>query len=178
MDRNIILKGDKASLGMVQKSDLPRISSYMNDRSVRTFLRDPARLFFLEDEEEWYERIRKSQGDRVFAIIENDDFSGLVSLHELDIRNGNAYVAYSVEREKWGRGLATEAVYLVVKYAFEYLNLRKLHSSVMEPNTASSRVLVKNGFRELGRYQKNGYIPGYGYVDEIYYELMNNDFIY
>jgi RimJ/RimL family protein N-acetyltransferase len=178
LKRDIILSGKKASIGIVLKQDLETITSYMNDRSVRTFLRDPGRLFYIEEEEEWYQKVRKGEDLRAFAILEGEEFSGLVSLHDLDFRNGDAYIAYSVMREKWGRGLATEAVSLTVKYTFDYLNLRKLHSSVMEPNAASLKVLRNNGFTETGRFQKNGFIPGHGYVDEIYFELLNGRFHY
>ncbi|MEM0156246.1 MAG: GNAT family N-acetyltransferase [Thermoplasmataceae archaeon] len=178
MKRDIILSGKKASIGIVLREDLGTITSYMNDRSVRTFLRDPGKLFYIEEEEEWYQKIIKIKDLRVFAICEGEEFSGLVSLHDLSFRNGDAYIAYSIAREKWGRGLATEAVSLAVEYAFDYLNLRKLHSSVLEPNIASIKVLRKNGFKEMGRFQKNGYIPGNGYADEIYFELLNTRFHY
>ena len=175
VSRSIIMSGKVISLGTVLKSDLEDITAYMNDRDVRTFLRDPARIFYIENEEEWYNRIRNSEESKFFAIVENsrEILSGLISLHSVDFRNGNAYIAYSIKKEFWNRGFATEAVSLAIGYAFRYLNLRKLHSTVMEPNVASKRVLEKNGFVESGRFRKNGYIPGNGFVDEIYLELMN-----
>ena len=173
--RSIIMSGNLISLGTVLRSDLEDITAYMNERDVRTFLRDPARIFYIENEEEWYNRIRNSEESKFFAIVENgrEALSGLISLHSVDYRNGNAYVAYSIKKEFWNRGFATEAVSLAIGYAFRYLNLRKLHSTVMEPNIASKRALEKNGFVESGRFRKNGYIPGYGFVDEIYLELTN-----
>ena len=89
------MKGKVISLGTVLKSDLEDITAYMNDRDVRTFLRDPARIFYIENEEEWYNRIRNSEESKVFAIVENgrEVLSGLISLHSVDCRNGNAYIA-------------------------------------------------------------------------------------
>ena len=174
--RPIILRGKAVSLGLVIRADTDFIYEMINDLEVNRFLRRPYAIHSIDDEDKY---VRTSGGDsantRVFAVIPEDygDIAGLVSLHEINLYSGNAYVAYSLAKKFWGHGYTTEAVSLLMKYAFEILKLRKLHSSVFEPNTGSIRVLEKNGFKEIGRFHRDGYVPGYGYVDEIYFEVFN-----
>jgi [ribosomal protein S5]-alanine N-acetyltransferase len=49
-----------------------------------------------------------------------------------------------------GRGLMTEAVGLVIPFVFETLDLHRIHAAFLPTNTASRRVLEKNGFAEEG----------------------------
>jgi ribosomal-protein-alanine N-acetyltransferase len=62
----------------------------------------------------------------------------------------NAYLGYSIA-ERWnGHGFATEAVGLVLRFAFEEAALHRVQAAVMPRNAGSIRVLEKNGFREEG----------------------------
>jgi ribosomal-protein-alanine N-acetyltransferase len=62
----------------------------------------------------------------------------------------NANLGYYVDRESNGRGICTEAVGLVVGFAFEGLGLHRVQAAVMPRNAPSLRVLEKNGFRREG----------------------------
>lgn len=53
-----------------------------------------------------------------------------------------------------GQGLMTEAVGAIVPFAFDTLGLHRIHAAFLPTNTASRRVLEKNGFREEG-YAEN-----------------------
>ncbi|WP_297501985.1 GNAT family N-acetyltransferase, partial [Thermococcus sp.] len=156
--RPLILRGGLVSLSVPVREDVKRAWLWYNDRQVRLFLTNPDGIFFLEDELEWYERLRREKGShRVFSIVENSTSSlvGFLGLHRIDHRDGNAELGYFIAREYWGRGYATEAVRLALVYAFEWLKLRKLYARVYEPNVASIRVLEKNGFELAGRLRKH-----------------------
>lgn len=49
-----------------------------------------------------------------------------------------------------GRGYATEAVKLLVDYAFDVLNLKRVRGSTLAHNHRMQRVFQKNGFVETG----------------------------
>jgi RimJ/RimL family protein N-acetyltransferase len=53
--------------------------------------------------------------------------------------------------------------------------MRKLVSAVFEPNTASMKVLIKNGFKECGRYHKHSFVRGHGFVDDVLFEKFNEE---
>lgn len=71
-------------------------------------------------------------------------------------------LGYRLDREFWGRGLATEAASMVVKYAFEKLKFPYILGIVQPENTASVRVLEKLGME----YKKQTVF--YGYKVDVY----------
>jgi RimJ/RimL family protein N-acetyltransferase len=54
-------------------------------------------------------------------------------------------VAYSLAREFWGQGLASEAAHAIAAYAFGQLHLRRLVCLIEPANLASMRVARKMG---------------------------------
>lgn len=62
----------------------------------------------------------------------------------------NANIGYYVDRQRNGRGLATEAVRLVCGFAFTQADLHRVQAGVMTDNVRSIRVLEKAGLRREG----------------------------
>jgi ribosomal-protein-alanine N-acetyltransferase len=58
-----------------------------------------------------------------------------------------------------GQGLMSDAVAVVLPFVFETLALHRIHAAFLPNNTASRRVLEKNGFGE------EGYAEGYLQID-------------
>ena len=73
-----------------------------------------------------------------------------------------------------GRGVMSEAVQLVVRLAFEKLGLQCVYAWTMADNVSSQRVLIKNGFREVGRFRQSALSQGVR-VDRIYYDIIPID---
>ncbi|WP_297067906.1 GNAT family N-acetyltransferase [Thermococcus sp.] len=175
--RPIIIEGRLVSLGVLMKEDLRRLWIWYNDRSVRSYLLSPGEVYFYEDELEWYETLRREKKrEKAFAVVDKGSggLVGVVGLYNIDHENRHAEVGYFLAREYWGRGYGSEAVRLVIEYAFEWLNLRKVYAHVFETNPASIRVLEKNGFKLAGRWRKHQYMPGKGFVDVLMYERFRN----
>lgn len=90
-----------------------------------------------------YWRSLSSDTDAVSQAVEVDGaLGGSVICYQ---REGRRYVAYSVRRDFWGRGLATEALRLFVGELTE----RPLYAWVVLSNVGSRRVLEKTGFRPV-----------------------------
>jgi [ribosomal protein S5]-alanine N-acetyltransferase len=86
----------------------------------------------------------------------------------------NANVGYYVDRERNGRGFATEAVGLVTRFAFDQAGLHRVQAAVMPHNVASVRVLEKNGFRREGVALRYLHIAG-TWEDHIIYARTAED---
>ena len=55
----------------------------------------------------------------------------------------SAFLGYKLDAAYTGKGYMTEAVRLVVEYAFTQLGLHRIEANVMPRNTASLRVVEK-----------------------------------
>lgn len=62
----------------------------------------------------------------------------------------SAGLGYWVDRNHLGRGLADAAVRAIVKEARDKLGLHRIEASTLVHNAASQRVLLKNGFHQIG----------------------------
>ncbi|HWQ92317.1 MAG TPA: GNAT family N-acetyltransferase [Clostridia bacterium] len=64
--------------------------------------------------------------------------------------NGMVEIAYSVDPEHESQGYATEAAEALVGYAFGQHQVRVVWAHTLPQSSASTRVLIKCGFRHVG----------------------------
>lgn len=98
-----------------------------------------------------------------FGVFRNEDnlLVGSINLFQLfrdDLQS--AFIGYFLDKDNNGKGYASEAVQLIVKYAFNEINLHRIEAGVMPWNKASIRVLEKSGFHTEGISKKNVRING------------------
>jgi len=96
-------------------------------------------------------KIRKKSG-YAFGIVlkETNKVIGVVDVFHIDWKNKNAELGYWLGKKYWGKGYMTEAVKLMLKFAFEKLKLHRVYANLFEENVASRRVLEKTGFKLEG----------------------------
>jgi RimJ/RimL family protein N-acetyltransferase len=89
--------------------------------------------------------------DECYAIVKDEIPIGCVEL--LIHPNGNhwwgegsAELGYWVAEEYQGQGFATEACKILIKRAFDDLNIKQIFATYKKENIASKRVLEKLGF--------------------------------
>ena len=63
-------------------------------------------------------------------------------------------------KDRWGKGIASEAMRLRTRYAFRELNLHKLMTEVFVANAASKRALEKSGYRTVGIRKEHFFTGG------------------
>ncbi len=82
------------------------------------------------------------------VLKENNRFIGRSGLLPWTIDGRDEVeVAYTIAREYWGKGLATEVAGAIVRYAFDTLGLTRLICLPEPENIASQRVAEKIGMR-------------------------------
>ncbi|GAA5338589.1 MULTISPECIES: GNAT family N-acetyltransferase [Thermus] len=147
--------GEKVRLDPIQRAHLPKIIAWMYKEEViaRAFFGDPLPKS-LEEMEAWLQQLRANPNARVLAVIhrETEEIVGEVALQPIDWRNRSAFFAIILgEESRRGEGLGTEASRLVLRYAFEGLNLNRVEANVLSSNEASTRLLKRVGFTWEGR---------------------------
>ena len=122
----------------------------------------------LEDEEvAWLESvIEESHGSprRQYQLgvelIETADLVGMVRLGLDSAVHRSASLGYGLRSDQWGRGLTTEAAWLIINFGFETLGLHRIWATHHPENLASRRVLDKLGFQEEGRRRDDRCVRG------------------
>jgi [ribosomal protein S5]-alanine N-acetyltransferase len=114
-------------------------------------------------EEAFFEGAMKGEGSAITFAVETlaGEHIGFTGLHKIDYRDGVATTGAIIGRKDlWGKGLGTEIVGARARYAFDVLGLRLLLSEAMEGNQASIRMLLRNGYREVGRIPRRYFKRG------------------
>jgi [ribosomal protein S5]-alanine N-acetyltransferase len=88
----------------------------------------------------------------VFAVLADEQFVGLVSIH----RHASISINFGIAVPFWNKGYATAAVFEAIAYAKKELEARCIESTYLRENIASKRVMRKNGFRKVGEKLYDG----------------------
>jgi len=112
---------------------------------------DPAYPQSTKQAKAWLER----DDDRGFRFLirtlSDQRLIGGVGLWIQNWAQGEAWVGIGIgERDCWGNGYGTDAMQLIVRYAFTELNLRRVSLGVFARNARAIRSYEKAGFRREG----------------------------
>ncbi len=135
-------------------------SRWFQDTEWLRFLdTEPPRMFSEKKWKEWLEKdLEKGVSDGVFFTIrtlESDKVIGFIGLFDLYLGHGDALVAIALgERDYWGKGYGTDAMRIMLRYAFNELNLRRVGLIVFEYNPRAIRSYEKVGFAHEGRIRQ------------------------
>ncbi len=173
------LIGEKCYLRGLEETDLEgNYFQWFNDQEVTAFMRNgtfpnsaaKARDFFL--------RMSSSENDIVLAIIGKDDgrHVGNLGLHGINWLYRSAELGIIVgERDCHGKGLATEAMRLLLGHAFNRLNLHRVYLITDIENKAAIRAFEKAGFVREGVLRQDCFRLG-RYRDSIYMGCLAEDY--
>ncbi|WP_025705381.1 GNAT family N-acetyltransferase [Paenibacillus graminis] len=78
-------------------------------------------------------------------VLGQQELIGTVSLQNWNRYENKAVLGYLLNPLWWGRGLATEAVGLLLDYSFQELGLLRAEGRCRGDNLRSERVMIKNG---------------------------------
>ncbi len=82
----------------------------------------------------------------ILGIFHLKEFCGLAEFYGYRDELHKISVGYRLIERFWGRGIASEALGLMVRYLFEETDIEIITASTMPENQASANVLRKNGF--------------------------------
>lgn len=109
--------------------------------------------------------LKKTDEGQLYAfgifLTSTDKLIGDISLTQIargDLQN--CYTGFTLDKEYNAKGYTTEALQLVVDFAFRELKLHRIEAGAMPDNIASIRVLEKAGFKKEGIAKENLKING------------------
>jgi RimJ/RimL family protein N-acetyltransferase len=100
---------------------------------------------------------------------------GIIMTLSTERRNGTFGYGLAVRREHWGKGYASEAVRLVLRYYFNELGYQKCTVDVYDFNTASIRLHQKLGFTQEGCVRRMIFTQG-TYHDSLIFGITAEEF--
>lgn len=172
------LETERLVLRPFEPTDVDGVIELANDPDIARNTINIPHPYGRADAEAWiasHPAQRERREAVTYAITDRstDRLMGAVGL-TLDDPDHRAELGYWIGREFWGRGFATEATAAVIDWAFQALDLHRVHATHFPRNPASGSVLRKLGMRREGRLREHVLKDG-EYLDLEYYALLRDD---
>ncbi len=150
------MKNQEIKIRLLEQSDASQLAILANNKNVWDNLRDYIPHPYSEDDAVFFINLTKKQDpSQSFGITYNGELCGVISLIvQQDVYKKSGEIGYWIGEPYWGKGIASRAVGLITEYGFLNLNLIRIYTGVYEYNTASMKVLEKNGYIKEGIFQK------------------------
>jgi len=136
-----MLIGKDVIMRPIQFEDWEKTLIWRNDMFIKSSTMSHPFPITSEQEQTWYkEKISSKSNDYLpFSIINkaNNELIGYMSLNAINWINRNCFIGGAIgEKANIGKGLGKEALELLIAYAFESLNLKKVYGYVLSDHPA------------------------------------------
>lgn len=174
--KNPFLIGPRVYLRPLERADVPVLQGWINDQEVIRNLLN-FRPMNREAEEEFVDKITRDPELLVLGIAlrADDRLIGDVALHRIQSRDRQAGFGILIgEKAEWSKGYGTEATRLIVRYAFDALNLNRVWLHVLANNQRGQRAYEKVGFKVEGVLRQSAFREG-RYLDTITMGILRGE---
>lgn len=177
------IKGKFVILRAIEKQDLELMRQMLNDPEIENLVVGWAFPVSKYQQEQWYENnINDINNLRFIIETQEDGALGIATLTNIDWKNRRAFHGIKLaNKEKRTKGIGTDVVMAIMRYAFDELQLNRLDGSWFDDNIASKKLYQKCGWKVEGRIRrcifKNGKyrdLDVVGILKEEYHQLIND----
>lgn len=170
------LKGEKVLLRAIEKEDMEFLREMINDEEMEKNVVGWSFPVSKYEQEKWFESQMLNKNNLRFIIELEGKRIGLATITNIDWKNRKACHGIKLYGEDIKRkGLGTDAVVTIMKYAFEELQINKLYSTILEYNEASLRLFEKCGWEREGILKESVY-KNNKYVNEIVIGILKEQY--
>lgn len=178
------IKGKFVTLRAIERSDLELMRGMLNDPEIENLVVGWAFPVSTDQQNKWYENHASDPRNLRFIIeTENDGAVGLATLTNIDWKNRSATHGIKLANKKnRTKGIGTDTVMAIMRYAFDELNLHRLDGSWFDDNVASKGLYTKCGWTVEGKRREYVFKKGkyrdlmiVGILASDYYDLISRN---
>lgn len=171
------LSGERVYLRAFEAEDLQYIQRWYNDRQLRGEC-GIERPYSRYAAEQWLNRMNQDES-RVWFVVcltENDQVIGEAGLLRMfpAWRQTDATMIIG-EKDAQGKGYGSEALRLLLDYAFGYMNFHRVSIGVVGFNDRALHFWEKAGFRREGVF-RDGYYWNHCYYDFVMMSILESEY--
>ena len=161
MNTNLLL-GTFVRLTAEEPAELAEAMSRWGGDSeyLRLLDSEPTNRFSAKKMTEWIQKEQEKSPPSFYFFtirtLEDDQLVGFIGLDGNPLPHGEVFVGIGIgERDAWNRGYGTDAMKVILRYAFQEQNLRRVSLNTFEYNPRAIRSYEKVGFVHEGRARGN-----------------------
>ena len=172
------LRGDHTILRELEPADAADVFAFRSDAEVQRYNSEP--MQDVVEAAALIDKLREEcMGHRAFhwAIThrESPRVIGLAGLVSWEPYHRRAEIGYDLRRDRWGQGLATDAVRAMLKFAFTELDLNRAEAQTIADNHQSVKLLQRLGFRWEGVRRAYSWEEDGNFHDGAIYGLLRHE---
>ena len=172
------LQGEKVYLSPASMDDVDTFVVWMNDFQITDYTGRSSQICSYEQEKTFVAEQVKQQDSYFMAIVreDNEEVIGTISLNRINFVDRAATLGIMIGNdENRSKGYGTEAIGLILDFAFNYLNLNSVFLTYLECNVRARKCYEKVGFKEIGRRRKCKFVNG-KYYDSVMMDILAEEF--
>lgn len=169
---------ERLRMRRVMEADKPVIFKGLSDPEITQYLTIHFNsLDEIQSQLDFYENHWRKQTGIFWGIElkETKLLTGVIGIYDINSAHRKAEIGYWLLKENWGSGIITEAARLVLKYAFEELDLNRIYAYVEKQNVGSKVLLKKLGFLFEGTMREYEINRQGRFIDLMIYSKLQSD---
>jgi RimJ/RimL family protein N-acetyltransferase len=168
------LKTERLIIRSLEPKDAKDLSIIANNPKIAANLTDVfPHPYTIKEAKDWIKKNNNSKSTNYLITLDNR----VVGAIGLSIKKGDrkhvAEIGYWLGEPYWGKGIGSEALCAVTKYAFDTFKLKRIEAKVYIWNPTSAHILEKAGYKLEGTL-RNSTLKQKKIVDEWMYSIIGS----
>lgn len=173
-----MLSGQSVGLRAIEIDDLSQLMDWRNQPNLRKYFREHKEINLFK-QQQWFEsRVLSDPNTLMFAIVDAKSLAllGACGLCYIDWINRSADFSIYIGKDSLyiDDKFASDAAHVLIKYAFEEINLHRLWCEIYEFDSMKKNMLEQLHFKLDGRHRETHWFDG-KWNDSLFYGLLKND---
>lgn len=171
------LSGQRVYLRPLERDDLPLLHKWLNDPEIRGLIGEvlPTSQSGMAA---YFDKVQADSSRVWFVIVvrDGDRMIGEAGLLRMFPAWRTTDLSIIIgDKTAWGKGYGTEAIELLLDYAFGYLNVHRVAIGVVGTNERALRFYERVGFKKEG-IQRDGYFCNHAYHDFVMMSILEDEY--
>ena len=174
-----MILGERICLRAIEMEDLPLLVKWRNDPQVydNFYEHEPLSLIM---QQRWFEKLLQREDEKfwIAETLRDPEPIGTIALVHIDWRNRKAEMGRVLIFPDGGRGAGygKEMCNLLLKYAFEHMNLNRIYLEVFADNYRAIEFYKQMAFSEEGRFRQHIFSRSH-YRDVLVFSILQQEYI-
>lgn len=179
------IKGKIVTLRAMELEDQEMLRETVNDPEIERMIGGYSYPVSKEQQIAWFNvNVNNQNNLRLIIETEDDGAVGFANIVNIDWKNRSAFHGIKIANKKFrSKGIGTDTVMAIMRYAFEELQLNRLDGSIVEYNESSRKLYcekcgwVVEGIKRKSSFKMNEYHDELivGILREEYQKLVKNN---
>ena len=172
------IKGKIVTLRAMEEEDQEMLRGMINDPEIEKMVGGYSFPVSREQQLNWFRANGNTQNNiRLIIETEEDGAIGFANIVNIDWKNRSAFHGIKIANKKFrARGIGTDTVMAIMKYAFEELQLNRLDGSIIKYNEPSRKLYCdKCGWQVEGVKRKSVFKLN-EYHDELIVGILRDEY--